>query len=333
MRVFDAVLSDTERQLGITGNSATSVLSGILALITQDGNGLGGLLDRFRRAGFDSIVSSWLSGDPKPLGAGSVEAALGYQAVERIGAGTGLPSATTASAIALMLPKMIQRLAPGGLVPSRLPSEVTQYLSAGATAVSSGARSALSGVERAAPSGLGHGVRWLIIGACLTAAVWWLLARRNQEPAFDVLSQTQAADERALSALAALRPGFAANELTMALNLGAINFQSASAAIPAEAVPYLGAAAAALESAPAGTAIEVSGHTDTTGSAAANLTLSQERADAVRTYLVQQGVPPAMLSAKGYGDSRPVAANDTEEGRFLTAALSSRLAGREPGVI
>jgi outer membrane protein OmpA-like peptidoglycan-associated protein len=62
--------------------------------------------------------------------------------------------------------------------------------------------------------------------------------------------------------------------------------------------------------------IEIGGHTDNTGDAAANVALSQQRADAVRTYLIQQGVPEAMLVAKGYGDARPIAGNDTEEGRF-----------------
>jgi outer membrane protein OmpA-like peptidoglycan-associated protein len=46
------------------------------------------------------------------------------------------------------------------------------------------------------------------------------------------------------------------------------------------------------------------------------MTLSQQRAEAVRSYLVEQGVPPGMLVAKGYGDTRPVASNDTDEGRF-----------------
>jgi outer membrane protein OmpA-like peptidoglycan-associated protein len=44
--------------------------------------------------------------------------------------------------------------------------------------------------------------------------------------------------------------------------------------------------------------------------------LSEQRANAVRDYLIQQGVPAAMLTAKGYGDTKPVATNSTEEGRF-----------------
>jgi outer membrane protein OmpA-like peptidoglycan-associated protein len=60
----------------------------------------------------------------------------------------------------------------------------------------------------------------------------------------------------------------------------------------------------------------VGGHTDNTGSAAANMALSQRRADAVRDALVKDGVDSAMLTTKGYGETKPVASNDTPEGRL-----------------
>jgi outer membrane protein OmpA-like peptidoglycan-associated protein len=61
--------------------------------------------------------------------------------------------------------------------------------------------------------------------------------------------------------------------------------------------------------------VEISGHTDSVGTAEVNRKLSQERADAVREYLVSHGIPALRVTAKGYGASRPVAPNDTEEGR------------------
>ena len=57
------------------------------------------------------------------------------------------------------------------------------------------------------------------------------------------------------------------------------------------------------------------GHADSTGNQEANYQLSQNRADAVMTYLVQKGINAEMLKSKGYGPSFPVASNDTEEGR------------------
>ena len=51
------------------------------------------------------------------------------------------------------------------------------------------------------------------------------------------------------------------------------------------------------------------------GSEQGNLTVSQQRADAVRVALVQMGVPDAQLAAKGYGEANPVAPNDTPENK------------------
>lgn len=62
--------------------------------------------------------------------------------------------------------------------------------------------------------------------------------------------------------------------------------------------------------------IEIQGHTDNTGAKAANLTLSQQRADAVRDYLIKTGsIAAARLSAVGFGDTKPVGPNTTEEGK------------------
>ncbi len=66
----------------------------------------------------------------------------------------------------------------------------------------------------------------------------------------------------------------------------------------------------------AGYRFEIAGHTDNTGTEEGNLKLSQERAEAVKTFLVKYyGISPERLVARGYGDSQPVASNDTEEGR------------------
>ncbi len=61
--------------------------------------------------------------------------------------------------------------------------------------------------------------------------------------------------------------------------------------------------------------IEISGHTDNTGSASINESLSQQRAEAVVTYLKTKGIVVTRLTAKGYGSSKPVTTNSNEEGR------------------
>ncbi|HEY0977617.1 MAG TPA: OmpA family protein, partial [Flavobacteriales bacterium] len=63
--------------------------------------------------------------------------------------------------------------------------------------------------------------------------------------------------------------------------------------------------------------IEVGGHTDDVGADAANLKLSEQRANAVRDHLIGQGIDAARISAKGYGETKPVAPNSTDEGRAL----------------
>jgi len=60
---------------------------------------------------------------------------------------------------------------------------------------------------------------------------------------------------------------------------------------------------------------EIDGHTDNTGDAAHNMTLSQQRADAVKTQLVKMGIDGGRLSTKGFGDTKPISDNSTPEGR------------------
>jgi outer membrane protein OmpA-like peptidoglycan-associated protein len=70
--------------------------------------------------------------------------------------------------------------------------------------------------------------------------------------------------------------------------------------------------------------VEISGHTDNTGSAATNLRLSQARANAVRAYLATKGVGPERMVAKGYGPEQPVAPNATPAGRAQNRRVELR---------
>jgi OOP family OmpA-OmpF porin len=122
--------------------------------------------------------------------------------------------------------------------------------------------------------------------------------------------------EAAAAALEKLAPGkFSASDLVKALNLMIVHFDSDSANISADSDAILKKAAAAIKAAPAGTRIEVGGHTDNTGNAAANQTLSQQRAEAVKARLEQEGVAAEVLTAKGYGQDKPVADNSSDDGR------------------
>jgi outer membrane protein OmpA-like peptidoglycan-associated protein len=95
----------------------------------------------------------------------------------------------------------------------------------------------------------------------------------------------------------------------------AILFEAGSNVLLPESKPQLAEIGRALAENPR-LALVIEGHTDSTGIADSNQVLSERRATAVRDYLLQNHqVTPARLSAIGFGSSKPVAANETPEGR------------------
>jgi outer membrane protein OmpA-like peptidoglycan-associated protein len=78
--------------------------------------------------------------------------------------------------------------------------------------------------------------------------------------------------------------------------------------------------------------LQVEGYTDNVGSEQFNQTLSQERADAVRTYLSSQGVAQTNISAAGYGMSDPVADNSTSQGRAENRRVQLVVSGNSIGL-
>jgi OOP family OmpA-OmpF porin len=94
----------------------------------------------------------------------------------------------------------------------------------------------------------------------------------------------------------------------------AVDFEFNSTQLTAPAQHTLNEVAAALMTQPE-LHIEVQGHTDSIGTDSYNLGLSQRRADAVKAYLISRGLSASILSAKGFGKAKPIAGNDTAEGR------------------
>lgn len=93
-----------------------------------------------------------------------------------------------------------------------------------------------------------------------------------------------------------------------------VTFNTGSAELSLNAQSVLDAVFRTMEADPA-MKMEVGGYTDSTGSLAVNMRLSQARADAVKAYLVKQGISPARITSRGYGPANPVATNSTPEGR------------------
>ncbi|WP_213298755.1 OmpA family protein [Paraburkholderia sacchari] len=117
----------------------------------------------------------------------------------------------------------------------------------------------------------------------------------------------------------------ASADIVKVLNLQVVNFATGSTTIPASAGEDLHQSAKVLNAcAKEGklVKIEVAGYSDNVGDKATNLALSKRRAQAVRTWLVAQGVKASTLSAEGYGEANPIDSNDTEGGRFRNRRIA-----------
>jgi outer membrane protein OmpA-like peptidoglycan-associated protein len=98
--------------------------------------------------------------------------------------------------------------------------------------------------------------------------------------------------------------------------LNGIQFESGKSTILRSSYPVLDQVVKVMVENPEYKLI-ISGHTDSSGDPEKNMTLSKERADAVKSYLIVHGIPGHRLTAEGYGDTRPVADNKTTKGRAL----------------
>lgn len=104
-------------------------------------------------------------------------------------------------------------------------------------------------------------------------------------------------------------------DVARALSLQVINFELDKAIIPDVNKPLLDRAVQIMEQVP-DMELMIIGHTDKLASNAYNMELSQERADAVKAYMVSQGADASKLQTTGKGETDPIADNSTEQGRF-----------------
>lgn len=108
------------------------------------------------------------------------------------------------------------------------------------------------------------------------------------------------------------------------VTLRSVNFKFDKATLTEPAKRTLDNVAAALKKQPE-LAVEINGYTDSVGAASYNKRLSQQRADSVRTYLITDGVKGSNLTAKGFGETNPVASNKTRAGRTLNRRVEFRV--------
>ncbi len=103
-----------------------------------------------------------------------------------------------------------------------------------------------------------------------------------------------------------------------------VNFEFDKASLTADAQLTLDQIAAGLRGQPT-MEVRIEGHTDSIGSDVYNLRLSKARAQSVRSYLIQHGIADSRISSEGYGESKPVADNDTAEGRAMNRRVEFKV--------
>jgi OOP family OmpA-OmpF porin len=140
-------------------------------------------------------------------------------------------------------------------------------------------------------------------------------AQRAQHEAAQATQQVHAATaqvqqlQQELAALQAKQ-----TDRGLVLTLGDVLFETGKAGLRPGALRSLSPLVTFLQQYPERRVV-IEGHTDSVGSETYNLDLSQRRSDAVRDFLLQQGVQARQMSTRGYGKASPVASNGTAEGR------------------
>lgn len=115
-----------------------------------------------------------------------------------------------------------------------------------------------------------------------------------------------------------------AEQVALILDDNQIQFPPSESDIAEESLPVLDRIAQILGQCP-GARFEIGGHTDSQGRESSNMALSQARADAVLSALLERGVDTVFLYARGYGEEQPIASNETEEGRARNRRIEFRL--------
>ena len=117
----------------------------------------------------------------------------------------------------------------------------------------------------------------------------------------------------------------------LVVNMADVLFETGKYALSSDAQLKLAKLSGIIQAHP-GLNLAIEGYTDTTGTAEFNMTLSQQRADTVRTFLITQGLSPDTITAKGLGESNPIADNSTAAGRKLNRRVEIIVSGSIIGV-
>lgn len=160
---------------------------------------------------------------------------------------------------------------------------------------------------------------WTLEIADGTVTITGVALDEDRAAAVDVLAKQVATGQLVVVTDVQVHPAAVAIQLTNLLQ-GSATFESNQAELSPDGIAQLEAAVGILAANPTAVVI-IGGYTDNAGDPAANLELSQQRAEVVLAFLVEGGIDPDRLSAVGFGEADPIADNATEEGRALNRRI------------
>jgi len=341
-----------------------AILAGLLGK-ANDSSAMGSLFSLIKDPANDGSALSNLSG--LLGGGGAALAGLGGKFLnllfgDRLGAitgalgqSTGVRTSTGSSILGLIAPLVMaflgNRARTEGLNASGLSNLLLSQKDSILSALPPGLSSLLGAARPAAPvaaaaAPVRRSTAWiwpLLILAVL--GLWWLLRRRPEPQAVEIAAPaattTHVFVKRSVCgsdinvAQDGIEPrliGFVEDtgrpvDETTWFEFDRLTFETNSASLKPESSEQLRNVAAILKCFPA-VKVKIGGYTDNTGDAAANLKLSQARAESVDRELVGMGVASDRLTAEGYGADHPVADNSTEEGRAKNRRIALRVAAK-----
>lgn len=341
--MLDTLIREVSARLGL-GDQARPLIQMLVAYIANPATGgLSGFLDKFRSAGMDGLVQSWLGSatTPQVPSASQLDTVLGAGdgLLNKLATGLGLPYDKVSTAVAALLPMLVSRMTPGGTVPNVLPTEFTDIAREGqslfgmgqAAAARVGAAATAATASAAAPvaaasGGVGKWLPWLIAALVVILGISYCAKGKPpaEAPAPAAVPAPAAPAPAPAPAPAATPPAtdsFTAPEgagvlegMLQDMPMLRVFFDSGKTEVAPEFADKAKALVAYLQGNPDAKAV-ISGFNDPTGDPAKNAELSKHRAEAVQTALVAAGVPIERTALEKPADTTDTGASNAASRR------------------